>query len=139
MLAPRNRRRHGVSFRTFSSLDALYRAYVDAARSFSPTPFRTNFGECTASAVYGEVSWNHSHQHPRVYSLAQSRSGRLADDKAAGRVFCTYSNSELHLVWTQNDGRLLGVLIGGPHANTWYWWYGVHHSIDFTGASNMHM
>ncbi len=124
-----------VSFRTFSSLDALYTAYVAAIRSLAQTPFRANFGDCTRTRVDGEVSWNHNFQHPRGYSLPQSRSGRLTDDQAAGRVYCTFSNSQLNLVWTQKDGRLLGILAGAPHESAWDWWHGVHHSITLPSSS----
>lgn len=123
-----------VTIRTFPSLAALYSAYVAQAKSLGQSPFRVNFGDCTERQTYGEVSWNHRYQHPRDYSLAQSASGQLSDDDAAGRVFCTFSNSELHIVWTQNDGRVLGALTGFPHANTWDWWKGVHHSIDIPGS-----
>jgi serine/threonine protein kinase len=129
-----------VTISTFPTLTALYTAYVAEARSLGLSPLRTNFDDCTEQQTFGEVSWNHRYQHPRQYSLAQSRSGRLGDDQAAGRVFCTFSNSQLTIVWTQNDGRVLGVLTGFPHANTWDWWKGVHHSIDIPGAqSNMQM
>jgi Protein kinase domain len=129
-----------VTFRTYPSLGALYGAYLAAIRSVAPGSFHSNFGDCTEQQTDGEVSWNHNYEHPRDFALSQSRSGRLTDDQAAGRVFCTFSNSMLHIVWTQNDGRLLGVLNGAPHANTWDWWKGVHHSIDLPGSnSNMSM
>jgi hypothetical protein len=123
-----------VTISTFPSLTALYTAYAATAKSLGQSPFRTNFGDCTERETYGEVSWNHRYQHPRRYSLAQSQSGHLSDDDAAGRLFCTFNDSQLHIVWTQNDGRVLGVLTGFPHANTWDWWKGVHHSIDIPGS-----
>ncbi len=125
-----------LTINTFPNLSALYTAYVATAKSLGQSPFRTNFGDCTEQQTYGEVSWNHRYQHPHGYSLAQSRSGHLSDDDAAGRVFCTFNDSQLHIVWTQNDGRVLGVLTGFPHANTWDWWKGVHHSIDIPGAGS---
>jgi serine/threonine protein kinase len=124
-----------VTISTFPNLTALYTAYVAQVKALGSSPFRTNFGDCTEQTTYGEVSWNHLYQHPRGYSLAQSRSGHLIDDDAAGRVFCTFTNSQLYIVWTQNDGRVLGVLSGAPHTNTWDWWKGVHHSIDIAGSS----
>jgi serine/threonine protein kinase len=123
-----------VTISTFPSLSALYTAYVRDAKTLGRSPFRTNFGDCTAQQTYGEVSWNHRYQHPRHYSLQQSQSGHLSDDDAAGRVFCTFTNSQLYIVWTQNDGRVLGILSGFPHANTWDWWKGIHHSIDIPGS-----
>jgi Protein kinase domain len=125
-----------VTFRTYPSLDALYGAYLAAIRAVAPGSYHSDFGDCTEQQTDGEVSWNHNYEHPRHFSLAQSRSGRLTDDQAAGRVFCTFSNSMLHIVWTQHDGRLLGVLNGAPHANTWDWWKGVHHSIDLPGSNS---
>jgi hypothetical protein len=47
-------------------------------------------------------------------------------------------NSQLYLIWTQDDGRVLAMLNGAPHDNAWQWWVGVHHSIDLNGTS-MHM
>jgi serine/threonine-protein kinase len=126
-----------VTFRTFPSLAALYDAYVSEMKSLGQGPIRQNFGDCTEQQTNGEVSWNHDYKHPRVYSLMDMRSGRITDDKAAGRLYCTYMNSQLYLVWTQNDGHLLGILNGAPHANTWDWWKGVHHSIDLPGSPSM--
>ncbi len=123
-----------VTISTFPTLAGLYTAYMREAKALGQSPFRTNFGDCTEQQTYGEVSWNHRYQHPRRYSVSQSQSGQLSDDDAAGRVFCTFENSQLHIVWTQNDGRVLGVLSGFPHANTWDWWKGVHHSIDVPGS-----
>jgi hypothetical protein len=131
-----------ATFRTFPSLQALYAAYIGETTSLNGGQLHTNFGECTPQTTNGELSWNHNYQHPRHYSLAQSQSGQLADDQAAGRLFCVFSNSEYHLVWTMNDGRLLATLTGAPHGDAWAWWHGVHHAIDLKGstpASSMHM
>jgi hypothetical protein len=125
-----------VTISIFPTLTALYTAYVAQVKALGQSPLRTNFGDCTEQQTYGEVSWNHRYQHPRGYSLAQSQSGHLSDDDAAGRVFCTFTNSQLNIVWTQTDGRLLGVVSGFPHANTWDWWKGVHHSIDIPGSGS---
>jgi serine/threonine-protein kinase len=127
-----------ATFRIYPSLTALYAAYVATVRHLSNGQFQVNYGDCTADRTSGEVSWNHNYQHPRNYSLSQSRSGTLLDDQAAGRVFCTFINSQLYLVWTQNDGHLLAMLNGAPHDNAWRWWRDVHHSITISGAS-MHM
>jgi serine/threonine-protein kinase len=127
-----------VSFRTYPSLGALYSAYVADIRRLSGGQFRQDFGDCTEDQVNGEVGWNHDYQHPRNYSVRQMASGSVSDDKAAGRVFCTFMNDQLYLVWTQDDGHLLAMLNGAPHENAWVWWRGIHHSIDLGGMS-MHM
>lgn len=130
---------NSVTFRTFASLGDLYTAYVAAIKRIAPGRLRENFGDCTQQQTDGEVSWNHDYKHPRHFTIEQARMGRLTDDQAAGRVFCTFTNSQLYIIWTQNDGRLLGILSGAPHANTWDWWKGVHHSIDMPGAPSMKM
>ena len=130
---------NSATFRTYTSLNALYAAYKADVKALAPNQqFRANYGDCTARKTDGEVSWNHDYQHPHNYSLQQSRSGTLSDDEAAGRVFCTFMNSQLYMIWTQKDGRLLAMLNGQPHDNAWQWWVGVHHSIDINGTS-MHM
>ena len=126
-----------VTFQTFASLGALYGAYANEVRSLSGSALRTNVGECTPQTTNGEISWNHNYQHPRHYSLAQLQSGKVGDDQAAGRLFCIFSNSEYHLVWTMNDGRLLAMLTGAPHDDAWTWWHGVHHAIDLPGSTSM--
>jgi hypothetical protein len=125
-----------VTFQTYGSLNSLYDAYVSEMKSRGQNPIQTNFGDCTEQQTNGEVSWNHDYQHPKTYSLADTRAGRITDDKAAGRAYCTFANSQLYIVWTQNDGHLLGILSGAPHTNTWDWWKGVHHSIDIAGSSS---
>jgi serine/threonine-protein kinase len=125
-----------VTFQTYGTLTALYNAYLAAIKKVSPGAFHANFGDCTEQQTDGEVSWNHNYQHPREYSLAQSGSGMLTDEQAAGRVFCTFTNGALTIIWTQNDGRLLGELVGAPHTNTFNWWHGVHHSITLPGSSS---
>jgi hypothetical protein len=34
--------------------------------------------------------------------------GMVTDDQAASRVFCNYTQGLEYMVWTQNDGRLMG-------------------------------
>jgi serine/threonine protein kinase len=127
-----------VTFRTFPTRKALYAAYVAEVKSLRNGQFRTNYGDCTQDTISGEVSWNHQYQHPKRYSLAQSESGMLNDGtQAAGRLFCTLSNSILTIVWTQDSGQMLGSLQGSPHEDAFYWWRGVHHNIDLTGTMNM--
>ena len=123
-----------VRIQTYPSLTTLYSAYVSEVKSLSGGQFQANFNDCNPDQTNGEVSWNHAHQHPKIYSVEQFEMGRVTDNEAAGRVFCTFSNSQLDIVWTQDDGRMLGVVNGAPHLNTWYWWYNVHHNIDLTGS-----
>jgi hypothetical protein len=64
--------------------------------------------------------------------------GMVKDDQAAGRVFCNYSQGLEYMVWTQNDGRLMGYVAGPVHTNVWDWWVAVHHNIGI-GAAPMNM
>jgi serine/threonine protein kinase len=127
-----------VSFRTYPSQDALYNAYVAAVRALGnqmSTSAGTNFGDCSQRLSNGEVGWNHNTQHPKNYTLPQSRTGQLnPSTQAAGRVFCVITGSEFHLVWTQDSGHLLGTLSGAPHKDAYEWWRPVHHNIAFPGA-----
>jgi hypothetical protein len=59
----------------------------------------------------------------------------IKDEQAAGRMFCTFSNDLLYLVWTQDDGRLLGELAGSPHLDAYLWWHNVHHVIPLPGSA----
>jgi hypothetical protein len=38
------------------------------------------------------------------------------------------------MVWTQNDGHLMGYVAGPVHTDVWDWWVKVHHSIGIGGA-----
>jgi hypothetical protein len=133
-----------VTFRTYPSLTALYKAYVADVRSLGNTQgssIKTNFADCNTNTPYGEVSWNHDHHHLRTYSLAQSIGGMLnPSSQAAGRVFCTIGTTDglYHIVWTEGAGRLLGTLVGDPHDSAFLWWLVIHHNIDLTGTG-MHM
>jgi hypothetical protein len=127
-----------VRIQTYPSLSALYTAYESSVKSMSNGQYRANFNDCNPVQTNGEVSWNHAHHHPKSYTVDQMMMGRVDDNEAAGRVYCTFSNGQLHMIWTQNDGRMLGEVDGAPHLNTWDWWYKVHHNIDFSG-SPMHM
>ena len=75
--------------------------------------------------------------HPIQYAFSMFPAGRITDDQAAGRLFCTFDNDQLHLVWTQNDGRLLGELNGAPHYDAYVWWRQVHHEIALAGSPSM--
>lgn len=87
----------------------------------------------------GEIGWNHDFKHPSMYPVSEFTSGQITDDKAAGRVYCTFEDNDLYLVWTQDDGRVLGELSGAPHVDAYVWWRQVHHSIVMPGSPNMMM
>jgi len=38
------------------------------------------------------------------------------------------------MVWTQNDGHLLGYVAGPVHTDVWDWWVRVHHNIGIGGS-----
>ncbi len=128
-------------FRTYPSLTALYSAYVAKVKSLNGGKFQQNVNNCRVNETYGEISWNHMFQHPRNYTLAQSESGKLMDSQAVGRVFCTFTSGAEYMVWTQNDGKMLGQAYGAPHEDVWNWWVGVHHNIALGGMkmSDMNM
>ena len=123
-----------VTFRTYPSLTALYDAYTAQVTSLNSGQFKANFQDCGLQQTYGEVSWNHQFQHPKNYSVAQSSSGTLTDDQAAGRVFCALANGQESFIWTQNNGHLLAVVVGPVHEDVWNWWLNIHHNIGFAGA-----
>jgi hypothetical protein len=126
-----------VTFNTYPSLTALYAAYETRAAQLARAPFRPNVGNCTESDVNGEIGWNHDFKHPSMYPISVFTSGTITDDKAAGRMFCTFTNGLLYLLWTQDDGRLLGELAGAPHLDAYLWWHNVHHVIAVPGTPNM--
>ena len=124
----------GVVFATYPSLKALYAAYTAKVTSLNSNQFRQNFNDCGSQGTYGEVGWNHLFQHTRAYSVDQMTMGMVKDDQAAGRVFCNYTQGLEYMVWTQNDGRLMGYVAGPVHTNVWDWWVAVHHNIGIGGA-----
>jgi serine/threonine protein kinase len=128
----------GVVFQTYPSLTALYAAYTAKVTALNSSQFRQNFSDCGAQGTYGEVGWNHLFQHTKAYSVDQMTMGTVRDDQAAGRVFCNYTQGLEYMVWTQNDGRLMGYVAGPVHATVWTWWVAVHHNIGIGGAP-MHM
>ena len=129
-----------VVFRTYPSLAALYAAYMDKVSSLNSGQFKQNFSDCEYKMTYGEVAWNHDFQHPKIYTVDQMTSSGFTDDKAAGRVFCNYTQGLEYMVWTQNDGHVMGVVAGPVHEDVWDWWVKVHHNIGLGGASmNMNM
>ena len=127
-----------VVFQTYPSLSALYAAYVALVGQQDSGRFQPNFQDCGLEQTVGEASWNHQFQHPKNYSVAQSSSGKLTDDQAAGRVYCNYAGGEESMIWTQNDGHLLAWVMGPIHESVWMWWLAVHHNIGF-GHSPMNM
>ena len=65
--------------------------------------------------------------------------GMVTDDQAAGRVFCNYTQGLEYMVWTHNDGHLMGYVAGAVHADVWDWWVRVHHDLGLGGPMNMLM
>jgi hypothetical protein len=53
-------------------------------------------------------------------------------------VFCNYTGGLEYMVWTQNDGHLLGYVAGQVHGDVWTWWVAIHHNIGF-GSAPMNM
>ena len=130
----------GVVFQTYPSLKALYAAYTAKVTSLNTNQFRQNFNDCGSQATFGEVGWNHLFQHTRKYTVDQMTMGSVRDDQAAGRVFCNYTQGLEYMVWTQNDGHLMGYVAGPVHTDVWNWWVAVHHNIGIGGAPmNMNM
>lgn len=127
----------GVVLSTYPSLQALYSAYAAKVKSLNSGAIRQNYQDCglTSPSAAGEVAWNHQFRHPRAYSIAQMASGQVTSLEAAGRVFCTMTDSaQEDMVWTQDDGRLLGWVAGAPHEDVWNWWMAVHHNLVLGGA-----
>jgi hypothetical protein len=122
----------GVVLSTYSSLRALYAAYAAKVKSLNSGAVRQNYQDCgpASPSVAGEVAWNHQFRHPRAYSIAQMASGQVTDLQAAGRVFCTMTDgAQEDMVWTQDDGQLMGWVAGAPHEDVWNWWMAVHHNL----------
>jgi len=124
----------GVVFQTYPNQQALYTAYMAKVTALNTNQFRQNFKDCGAQATYGEVGWNHLFQHTRAFTVAQMTMGSVRDDQAAGRVFCNYTQGLEYMVWTQNDGHLMGYVAGPVHGDVWNWWVAVHHNIGIGGA-----
>jgi serine/threonine protein kinase len=130
----------GVVFQTFPNQQALYTAYMAKVASLNSSKFKQNFSDCESQATYGEVGWNHLFKHTSKYTVAQMTAGTVTDDQAAGRVFCNYTQGLEYMVWTQNDGHLMGYVAGSVHTDVWNWWVGVHHNIGIGGSPmNMQM
>jgi len=127
-----------VVFQTYLSSKALYAAYTARVTALNSNQFKQNFNDCGSEATFGEVGWNHLFQHTRKYTVAQMTMGSVRDDQAAGRVFCNYTQGLEYMVWTQNDGHLMGYVAGTVHTDVWDWWVAVHHNIGI-GAAPMNM
>jgi len=125
----------GVVFQTYPSLNALYNAYVAELTSLNSGKFKENFNDCQSQVTHGEVAWNHLFQHPKIYTVNQMVAGKVADSKAAGRVFCNYTQGNEYMVWTQNDGHLLGVVAGPVNSDVWNWWLPIHQNIGLSNSS----
>ena len=119
-----------VDLRRYPTLGTVYDRYVATTEKIGGRPLRTNQANCNGHTTSGEVSWNHDFQHPKGYTLAQSRSGTFDEGQAAGRVFCEFAGDAMHFVWTDNDGLMLGTVEGYQHPATWQWWHDVHHDLN---------
>ena len=130
-----------VEFHTYPNLTALYNAYTgEVIAHGSSGPFKQNYNDCDLEQTVGEVGWNHQFQHPKAYTVAEMSAGKVTDDQAAGRVFCNFTQGLEYMVWTQDDGHVLGVVVGTPHENVWNWWVAIHHNIGLGGSPmNMNM
>ena len=128
-----------VGFQTYPSLTALYAAYTAQVKSLNNGKFQQNFNDCGAGATFGEVGWNHLLQHPKTYSVAQMSMGKVTEDQAAGRVFCTYTGGYEYMLWTQDAGNMLALVVGPVHNDVWLWWAAVHHNIGLGGSKPMDM
>ena len=125
----------GVVFQTFPNQQALYNAYMAKVASLnSGRQFKQNFNDCGSQVTYGEIGWNHQFQHTPKYTVDQMIMGNVTDDQAAGRVFCNYTQGLEYMVWTQNDGHLMGYVAGPVHTDVWNWWVAVHHNIGIGGS-----
>jgi hypothetical protein len=125
-------------FQTYPNQKALYAAYTAKVTELNTNKFRQNFNDCGSQDTFGEVGWNHLFQHTRKYTVDQMTMGMVRDDQAAGRVFCNYTQGLEYMVWTQNDGHLMGYVAGPVHTDVWDWWVAVHHNIGI-GGSPMNM
>jgi len=125
-----------VVFQTYPSLTALYSAYEAKVNSIAgSSAFKENFSDCGLQQTNGEVGWNHNFQHPKTYTAEDMAKGMIKDEQAAGRVYCNFSSGQEYMVWTQDDGHLMGVVAGPVHEDVWNWWVAVHHNIGLGGSS----
>src|SRR6266568_4332984 len=125
---------NAVVFQTYPSQKALYAAYTARVTALNSGQFKQNFNDCGAQTTFGEAGWNHLFKHTKAYTVNQMTTGTVRDDQAAGRVFCNYTQGLEYMVWTQNDGHLMGYVAGPVHGDVWTWWVAVHHNIGIGGA-----
>ena len=129
-----------VEFHTYPNLTALYNAYMAEVMSLSSSSqFKQNYNDCEQEQTVGEVGWNHQFHHMTTYTVAEMSAGKVTDDQAAGRVFCNFTQGLEYMVWTQDDGHVLGIVAGAPHENVWNWWVAIHHNIPLGGSPMMNM
>ena len=129
-----------VEFHTYPNLTALYNAYMaEVASHGSSGQFKQNYNDCEQEQTVGEVGWNHQFHHMTTYTVAEMSAGKVTDDQAAGRVFCNFTNGFEYMIWTQDDGHLLGIAAGAPHENVWNWWVPIHHNIFLGGTPMINM
>jgi hypothetical protein len=124
----------GVVFSTYSSPGALLAAYVARVRSLNSGQFTADYSGCGPSepTVAGEAGWSQQPSHPAPGTGTQA--AKATGVRTAGRVFCTMTaGAQEDVVWTQDDGRLLGWVAGEPHQEVWAWWAAIHGSITFPG------
>lgn len=126
----------GVVFSTYPTLRALSAAYVARVRSLNAGQFTENYPGCgrPGPAGTGEGSWSDQSWQPRPGTGARGPAGVAAGGPAAGRVFCTMTvGAREDMVWTQDDGRLLGWVAGDSHQDVWAWWAAIRGEITFPG------
>ena len=122
----------GVVFQTYPNLKALYIAYTAKVSTLAS---KQDFSDCESQLTYGETAWNHQFKHTAKYTVDQMTTGTITDDQAAGRVFCNCSQGREYMVWTQDDGQLMGYVAGPIHTDVWNWRVAVHHNIGLGGAA----
>src|SRR5262249_56813172 len=103
-----------ATFRTYPSLEALYKAYEIKVKSFNSGIFQMDSGNCSEFKNTGEASW----------------SQQFLDAQTDGRVFCTFTSKSYDVVWTQNDGRLLAWMSATYYENGLDWWLDIHQNIS---------
>ena len=125
-------------FETFTSVTALYVAYEAVIRKYNPThTFGEAVGNCggTTPKVYGEIGWNHQEAHTDNWSIQTMSSPGFNQELAEGRIACFAVGDSQDIVWTADDGMMLGWAIGsGPVESVYQWWIDMHHNIIFPGT-----
>jgi hypothetical protein len=123
----------GAVFTSYASPRALDAAYAQKVRSLGSARLRAGAGNCVLSspAVASEAGWNHYFRHRRFPPMVAPVAGKAAGPRVADRVFCAVAGGGREVVvWTQDDGHLLGWVAGQPHEDVWSWWAAIRHGID---------